>query len=143
MPFASASAVSSTVPRSVTRALAWGSSPSACTKRLARGSAAMFFVCSASALNTRIGSPLAGKADVGLRLDSLGLCRRPEARPAGAGLVLLVGAEKQLAAAGAVIASLFLAVLVFAREGALGALLAQHVVLRGRELLAPLGLGLL
>src|SRR5690348_5132426 len=65
--------------------------------------------------------------------------RRPEARPAGAGIELGVGAEELLAAAHAGIGAGRLGVPIGAAEGALGALLARDAVLLGCELGAPLG----
>src|SRR4029077_15384214 len=80
---------------------------------------------------------------VGEHLYVLGQGRLVEARPAGARLELRVGAEQRSAAPGAVVHAIFLDIPVLAGERALGALLAQHLVLLGRELVTPLGVGLL
>src|SRR5438270_7530509 len=77
-------------------------------------------------------------ARVGVGLDRFGEGRLGEARPPGARLELGVGAEQVGAAARAPVHPGVLAVDVLAGEGGLGALLAQDLVLLGRELLAPL-----
>src|SRR5690348_5500686 len=69
-----------------------------------------------------------------LRLRS----RLGEARPAAARVELLARAEQFLAAAGAAIRALGMVVPILAGESALGPLLAQHVVLLGRQALAPI-----
>src|SRR3954469_8603068 len=61
-----------------------------------------------------------------------------EARPAAAGIELRVGLEQHIAAAGAGIGTGAVVVLIFAGEGTLGRLLAQHRVLHRRQLVAPL-----
>ena len=66
----------------------------------------------------------------------------PEARPAGAGIELGIGREQRRPAARATERALALLAVERAREGALGAVLPGHVILLGRELLFPLGLGL-
>src|SRR4051812_44236965 len=76
-------------------------------------------------------------------LDRLGELRLGEARPARAGVELRLGVEQLRAAGGAAVDAVLVVVPVLAGERALGALLAQHLVLLGRELLAPLGVGLL
>src|SRR5438067_9981934 len=80
---------------------------------------------------------------VGLGLDVLLLRRRVVRRPAGAGIELGVRAEELGAAAHAAVHALVVVVPVLAAERLLGALLARHVVLHRRELLAPLGVGFL
>src|SRR5436190_7265822 len=79
---------------------------------------------------------------VGAQLDRLGDGRLGEARPAGARVELRVGVEEPCAAGPAAVVAGFLVVGVLAREGRLGARPAQHLVLRGRQLLAPLAIGL-
>src|SRR5262245_42831947 len=69
--------------------------------------------------------------------------RRPEARPAGAGVELRRAVEQRLAAADAAVDAVGLVVPVLAGEGALGALAARHLELLRRQLLAPLGFSLL
>src|SRR5215211_474503 len=83
------------------------------------------------------------EASVGSQLHRVRLGRLPERGPAGAGVELCVGAEQLLAAGAAAVDAVLVVVPVGACERALGALLAEHVVLVGRELLAPLFLGLL
>ena len=77
-----------------------------------------------------------------LGLDRLAVGWLEEARPPGARVELGVGAEQLLAAAGAAIHTLVLGVPVGAGEGPLGPLLAQHVVLLGRQLRPPVRLAL-
>src|SRR6476659_9365311 len=79
-------------------------------------------------------------AGVARGLDRLVL-GRPERGPAGAALVLGVGIEQRLAAAGAAEDALALLVVQRAGERTLGAVLAQHMVLQGVELLLPVGIG--
>src|SRR5436190_22571388 len=81
-------------------------------------------------------------AVVGTQLDRLGDSRLGEARPAGARVELRVGIEELRAAGCAAVVAGLLVVGVLAREGRLGARPAQHLVLRGRQLLAPLAIGL-
>src|SRR5580700_1845574 len=76
------------------------------------------------------------KAAVGVGLDHL-FERRREARPAGAAVELRAGVEQRLAAAGAVIDPGAVLLVERARPGALGAVLAQHAVLLGRQAPAP------
>src|SRR4051794_3281194 len=76
------------------------------------------------------------------RLDRGGDGWLGEARPAGAGVELRRGREQLGAAARAAVHAVLLDVPVLAGERALGAALAQHLVLLGRELLAPLLVGL-
>src|SRR5919198_1729769 len=64
-------------------------------------------------------------AEVALFVDMAVHCRRRKARPAAAGVELGVGFEQRLAAAGADVRALAVLVLIFAREGTLGRLLAQ------------------
>src|SRR6478609_1963364 len=81
-------------------------------------------------------------ADVALLVDMAVQRGRGKARPAAAGIELGVGFEQRLAAAGAGIGALAMLMLIFAGEGPLGRLLAQHRVLHRRQLLAPIGLAL-
>src|SRR3990172_6465009 len=68
--------------------------------------------------------------------------RSPIGRPAGARVELGLRAEQLAAAADAAVDAFVLAIVIVPAEGALGALLAGHVVLHGRELGTPLGIGL-
>ena len=77
------------------------------------------------------------EAVVGAQLDVLEVGRLGEAGPAGAGVELGVGGEQLGAAADAAVHAVVLLVPVGAGEGALGAGLAGHLVLLGRQLLAP------
>ena len=77
-----------------------------------------------------------GGADVG------GIDRRPEARPASAGVEFLRGVEKGQPTGRADEDTLLVNVVQRAGEGPLGAVLAQHVELLGREDLLPLVFGL-
>ena len=83
------------------------------------------------------------EAVVGPGLDRVVVHRVEEARPAGAGVELGVGAEQLCAAAATAVDAVLLVVPVGAGERALGALLAEDLVLLGRELRPPLRLGLL
>src|SRR5689334_13084972 len=65
-------------------------------------------------------------------------CRRGEAWPSAAGVELGVGFEQHVAAAGADIGAGTVVVLIFAGEGTLGRLLAQHRVLHRRQFAPPL-----
>src|SRR3546814_823967 len=67
------------------------------------------------------------------------LDRLVEARPAGAGIEFRLGREQRLVAAGAVERALPLFPVERAAAGALRAVVAQHVILLGREALLPLG----
>src|SRR5437660_3750442 len=67
----------------------------------------------------------------------------PEGRPAAAAFVLGRRIEQRLAAAGAAELAGALLVVERARSGALGRVLAQHLVLRRVEFLAPLLVALL
>src|SRR3954454_175105 len=80
---------------------------------------------------------------VGSQLDVLEIGGLGEARPAGARVELGVGGEQLGAAADAAVHARGLLVDIGAGEGALGAGLAGHLVLLGRELVAPLLLALL
>ena len=64
-----------------------------------------------------------------------------EARPAAAAVELGAAVEQKLAAAGAAIAAFVMIVPVEAGEGALGAALAEHLILFGREAPAPFLVG--
>src|SRR5947207_2706226 len=77
------------------------------------------------------------------RLDGVVVARLEEARPSRARVELCVRAEQLGAAAGAAVHTLVVGGPQLACEGALGAGPAEHPVLLGRELLAPLLLGLL
>src|SRR5262249_45664866 len=79
-------------------------------------------------------------AAVDVRVDALERHRLDEARPACARVELRLGAEELRAAARTAVDAGRLGVEILAGERPLGALLAQNVVLRGREPLAPLGL---
>jgi hypothetical protein len=80
---------------------------------------------------------------VGPSFHRLLLRRRPEAWPARARIELLDRSEHHLAAPRAAIFARLSGVVVFTGEGPFGALLAQNVVLRRRELAAPLGVAFL
>src|SRR6185503_9276387 len=80
------------------------------------------------------------KHAVGLGLDRLRQ-RLVEARPAGAALEFGVGGEQRQVAAGAGENAFAFFAIERARARALGAVLAQHGVLLGRQALAPLGIG--
>src|SRR5918998_4360226 len=82
------------------------------------------------------------EATVFLGLDVIAP-RRPEARPARAGVVLGLRAEEGLPATHATVDALSFVVPVLTRECSLCALHARHAVLLGRELVLPLLLGLL
>src|SRR5882724_1941908 len=82
------------------------------------------------------------EAAVGLGLDGFLAGRLIEARPAGAGIELRRRIEHRLAAADAGIRPRLMMVPELAGEGALGAVLASHLVLLGRQLLAPLRIAL-
>src|SRR6185437_16177835 len=81
-------------------------------------------------------------ADIALLVDMAVYGGRGEARPAAAGVELGIRLEQRLAAAGAGIGAFAVLVLIFAGEGPLGRLLAQHGVLHRAQLLAPLGFAL-
>src|SRR5690606_13274181 len=82
-------------------------------------------------------------AAVGLLADRLFLHRLVEARPARTRLELRLALEELLPARGADIGAVALVLPVLAGEGRLRPVLAQHLVLLGRELLPPLLVGLL
>src|SRR3954467_9536330 len=77
-------------------------------------------------------------ADVPLLVDMALDGGLGEAGPAAAGIELRVGLEQHIAAAGAGIGAGAVVLLIFAGEGTLGRLLAQHCVLHRRQLAAPL-----
>src|SRR5438309_4085605 len=87
--------------------------------------------------------PLHAVARIPLRGDGARVGRAREARPAGAALELVVGAEQLRAAARAHEAPRLVVVPQRSAEGALGALLAEHAILLERQLAAPLIVGLL
>src|SRR5438105_1299463 len=70
----------------------------------------------------------------------VGIGWRPEARPPRARIELFIGPEQHFATARAAVLARLFGVVVLAGECALGTLLAQDVVLRGRELRLPLRL---
>src|SRR6476619_5831477 len=80
-------------------------------------------------------------ARIVMRVDALERHRLDEARPTRARVELRVGPEQLRPAAGAAVHAGRLRVGIRAGEGALGALLAQYVVLVRAEAAAPLGLG--
>src|SRR5689334_1499263 len=80
---------------------------------------------------------------VGVNLDRLGGGGLVEARPAGTGLELRVRAEERRSAPGTVVHAVVLHVPVPAGERPLSPLAAKDLVLLRRQLLAPLGVGLL
>src|SRR5690349_22002519 len=77
---------------------------------------------------------------VRLLVDRLGGGGGVERGPAAARVVLRLGREQLGSTAGAVVDAVLERVVVLSGERALGALLAQHVVLLGAELGPPLGL---
>src|SRR5439155_22580325 len=77
------------------------------------------------------------EAAVGIGLH-LVVERRPETRPAGAAVKLGLRREQRLPATGAVVDHGPILLIERARTGALGAVLAQHMVLRRRQAPAPL-----
>ncbi len=83
------------------------------------------------------------EAVVGPQFDVLEVGGLGEARPAGAGVELGVGGEELRSTADAAVHALRLLVDVGAGEGALGARLAGHLELLGRQLLTPFLLGFL
>ena len=97
----------------------------------------------AAAVRTQDLRPDHPVARVRLLLDRLLGRRCEERRPAAPGVVLRLRAEELSAAAGADVLPRLEDVVVLARERRLGALLAQDVVLLGRELGPPLAIGLL
>ena len=74
-------------------------------------------------------------------LDVLGHGRLVEARPSGARVELRVGLEQLRAAPGAQIRAVVLHVDVLTGERTLGAVLAEDLVLLGRQPIAPLLIG--
>src|SRR5467141_2922518 len=87
--------------------------------------------------------PLHAVARIAFGGDGAGVRRAREARPAGAALELVVGAEQLRAAARAEEAPRLVIVPQRSTEGALGPLLAQHAILLERQLAAPLFVALL
>ena len=81
------------------------------------------------------------KAIIRSHLNTGGSGRGEEAGPAGARLKLGIGGEEQVVVGGAIVGTDGVVIVVFAGEGALGTLLAQDVVLVGREEFFPLGIG--
>src|SRR5260370_4139747 len=79
------------------------------------------------------------KAAVGCRFDR-GVERCREARPAGAAVELRGGVEHRLPAAGAMINPGAVLLVERAGPGALGAVFAQHALLRGVQPPVPLGI---
>src|SRR5439155_1432633 len=82
------------------------------------------------------------QAVVRTQLHGLRHCGLGEAGPAGAGVELRLGAEQLRPAGGAAILPRLLVVGVRTGERRLGTRLSQHLILRRRQLLAPLELGL-
>src|SRR4051794_22009909 len=80
---------------------------------------------------------------VGLLLHGIFARGRRKGRPAAPGVVLRIGFEQLCAAAGAPVRARLEYVVVLTAERRLGSLLAQDAVLLGRQLGAPLLLGLL
>src|SRR5215470_7296576 len=68
---------------------------------------------------------------------------RPETRPPGSGIELLLAAEQGRATADAAVDAFLVIIPVPAGERPLGALLARHRELLRRKLLLPLGIALL
>ncbi|CAM2154769.1 hypothetical protein PT2222_310046 [Paraburkholderia tropica] len=75
-------------------------------------------------------------------LDYLAVDRTEVARPAATGVEFRVGFEQRRATADAVVDAALVVVPVLAGEGAFGGRVARDLVLRGVELLAPFGVGL-
>src|SRR5207249_5652747 len=82
------------------------------------------------------------EAAIALGFDEPLIGRLPEAGPAGAGFELGPGIEHWRTAAHAGIDAIFVMVGIDAAEGALGAVLARDLVLFGRQLRPPFGVGL-
>ena len=80
---------------------------------------------------------------VALFLDAAAVLRRGEARPPASAIELRVALEELGAAARAPIRARFVVIAELTRERALRRLLPEHRVLDRRELLLPLGVGLL
>ena len=76
------------------------------------------------------------EAAVGVGFDRVIEGRR-EARPAGAAVEFFVGSEDRLPATGAVVDSAIVLLVQWARPGPLGAVLAQHAILRRRQFAPP------
>ena len=81
-------------------------------------------------------------ATVGLRFDMLLARRRAKARPTTAGVELRPGKEQHLPATHAAVCAVGFRVAVLAGERRLGAGLTRDAVLFGREVVAPLVVGL-
>src|SRR6185312_8029121 len=75
-----------------------------------------------------------------LRFHLFRLRRLKEARPARAGFKLRFRIEQRFAAGSSGVDAVLMVIGISARKGTLGAMFAQHAVLLGRELLAPLGI---
>src|SRR5678815_3342621 len=82
------------------------------------------------------------EAAILLERDGFFRHRRPEARPARAGIVFRRRFEQRRAAADAAIEARLLVVPMLAGERPLGAVLARDVILLGRQLFFPLGIAL-
>src|ERR1700733_9897824 len=87
--------------------------------------------------------PMHPVAEIVDQLDVGPVRRLGEARPPRARVELRLGGEQLGAAAGTAIRSVRLLVEIGAGERALGSMAPKHLVLSGRQLLAPLALGLL
>ncbi len=86
--------------------------------------------------------PAHAEARIRFRADGAIRDRLPKTRPAAAGIIFLLGAEKPLAAADTPIDPLGLVAMEPTREGRLRALAPAHPVLLRRQLRMPLGIGL-
>src|SRR5580704_2061667 len=95
----------------------------------------------AAALGAANLGPRDDHAPVPMLLDGALVQRGVEARPASAGVELRVGAEQLCAASGARVHALVVHVHVLPGERTLGARLAKHGVLLGRQALTPLVVG--
>ena len=82
-------------------------------------------------------------APVALLLDRGLACGGEEGGPAAARVVLRVRLEEQRAAAGAMVGARVEDVVVLTGECRFGALLAEHLVFLGCQLVSPFGVGLL
>src|SRR5476649_609979 len=83
------------------------------------------------------------QAGIGLGADVFLGGRRPETRPAGAGLELFLRPEQRIAAADAAVHARLMVVPITSRERPLRALLAGYRELFGRQFLLPLGIAFL
>src|SRR5579864_7526475 len=79
---------------------------------------------------------------VGFGVDVFLRGRRPEARPASAGIKLLIGAKQGGAATHTAVYAGLVIVPIASGEGSFGAFLARHREFLGRKLLLPFGVAL-